>query len=80
MKDTFRMYYFDISLWSSKEWRISHCLSHHLYPNTIWDMEMYSFEPVFNWMSGKNKPMSFFSIIISPAVWSLIFIGQAIKR
>ena len=34
-KDHWRMYYFDLSLLSSYEWRISHAISHHLFPNTI---------------------------------------------
>ncbi len=39
-KDNFRMYYFDLSLFSHNDWRISHVISHHIYPNTILDLEM----------------------------------------
>lgn len=34
LKDTWRRFYFDLSPLSSYEWRITHGLSHHLYPNT----------------------------------------------
>lgn len=32
-RNTFRMYYFDLSPLSSRYWRVSHALSHHFYPN-----------------------------------------------
>ncbi|KRT81011.1 hypothetical protein AMK59_6161, partial [Oryctes borbonicus] len=48
-KDNFRMYYFNFSLMSFKEWRISHSLSHHLFTNTILDLEMLFFEPLFGY-------------------------------
>jgi len=35
MRDNWRMYYFDLTPLSSAEWRVSHGLSHHLFPNTI---------------------------------------------
>ena len=35
LKENWRKFYFDLSLLSSYEWRVSHALSHHLYPNTI---------------------------------------------
>lgn len=34
-RDNFRMYYMDLSPLSSFEWRLSHALSHHMYPNTV---------------------------------------------
>jgi hypothetical protein len=35
LKDNWRKYYFDMGLLSSHEWRVTHALSHHLYPNTL---------------------------------------------
>lgn len=83
MKDSFRVYYFDLTGYSSKEFRISHVLSHHVYPNTLWDLEVYSFEPFLNWLPGENKPWLIFnalSVLISPVVWSLIFFAKFITR
>lgn len=34
-KDNWRQFYFDLSPMSSYEWRLSHAISHHLYPNTV---------------------------------------------
>ncbi|XP_076163345.1 cytochrome b5-related [Ptiloglossa arizonensis] len=82
MRDNFRMYYFDLSTMSSKEWRISHVMSHHMYPNTYWDYEIYMAEPFLQWYPYKNKSMvrSFISQLISPIVWALTFHLQMIKR
>jgi hypothetical protein len=35
MKENWRRYYMDFGFLSSYQWRISHVLSHHNYPNTV---------------------------------------------
>ncbi|XP_076661363.1 cytochrome b5-related [Halictus rubicundus] len=82
MRDNFRMYYFDLSAMSSKEWRITHIMSHHTYPNTMWDYEVYVIEPLLQWMPYAKKSIvgSILSQIASPLIWALLFIGQLIKR
>jgi len=54
-KDNFRMYYFDLSGMGSKDWRISHALSHHLLTNTIQDLEISLFEPMLEYLPHQNK-------------------------
>lgn len=44
-RDNWRMRMWDLSLQSSYEWRITHALSHHVYPNTIADYEVAMTEP-----------------------------------
>lgn len=82
MRDNFRMYYFDLSGMSSKNWRITHVMSHHLYPNTIWDHEIYAVEDFLPWLPLKNK--SFLKILIShiasPFVYLFLFVDQLVKR
>ncbi|KAJ8680520.1 hypothetical protein QAD02_016307 [Eretmocerus hayati] len=82
MRDNFRMYYFDLSIMSSKEWRVSHALSHHLYPNTLWDMEVYMFEPFIDYLPTANKSLIYkaISLSISPIVMWLASTFQGIKR
>ncbi|KYN03197.1 Protein yellow [Cyphomyrmex costatus] len=82
MRDNFRMYYFDLSMLSSKNWRITHAMSHHMYPNTIWDYEMYVVEPFLQWYPRKDKSYltGMISKIISPFVWMLLFVVEGIKR
>ena len=43
--DSWRMYYWDLSVLSSRDWRISHMLSHHLHTNTLKDLEVSGIEP-----------------------------------
>ncbi|XP_053971020.1 cytochrome b5-related protein-like [Hylaeus volcanicus] len=82
MRNTFRMYYFDLSAMSSKEWRITHVMSHHTYPNTLWDYEIYVAEPFLQWLPDKTKSklQSFFSQFWSPLIWSTTFIVNLVKR
>jgi len=44
-KKGWRRFYFDLSLTSSRDWRVSHGISHHLYTNTYMDIEVSGFEP-----------------------------------
>ena len=81
MRDNFRMYYLDLSAMSSKDWRVSHALSHHLYSNTIWDIEIYAYEPLLQYMP-KNKPIHYqlLMILYSPISFALSFLTQGLKR
>ncbi|XP_045477172.1 cytochrome b5-related protein-like isoform X2 [Harmonia axyridis] len=79
-RDNFRMHYFDFSMLSSREWRISHALSHHLYPNTISDMEISSLEPFFGWLPYKKHFLfKYMSMILGPIIYSLLFVASWIK-
>ncbi|KAL0119489.1 hypothetical protein PUN28_007765 [Cardiocondyla obscurior] len=82
MRDNFRMYYFDLSMMSSKNWRITHVMSHHMYTNTMWDYEIYVVEPFLQWMPRKDKSYlaGMISKIISPIVWMLLFVYEGFKR
>ncbi|XP_014480430.1 PREDICTED: cytochrome b5-related protein-like [Dinoponera quadriceps] len=82
MRDNFRMYYFDLCMMSSKEWRITHVMSHHMYPNTLWDFEMYVVVPILHWFPHEDKSfiVGIIRTIMSPIVWILLFLSQAIKR
>ncbi|CAG2053689.1 unnamed protein product [Timema podura] len=80
-KDNFRMYYFDLSLMSSRDWRISHAMSHHAYPNTLLDLEISLFEPVIKWLpTKKSLGYKIISWIYSPIVYSFVFFSQAVVR
>lgn len=63
-KDNFRMYYFDFSLFSHNDWRISHALSHHVYPNTVLDVEMSMQEPFMNYRPVKKGFMQKRGVIV----------------
>ena len=48
--DTWRRYYWDLSFLSSRDWRVSHMLSHHLHTNTYNDIEIYGIEPYLSFL------------------------------
>ncbi|XP_015512971.1 cytochrome b5-related protein [Neodiprion lecontei] len=81
-RDSFRMYYMDLLLLSSREWRINHALSHHLFTNTVQDMEITAFEPFLSWLPRPDKgPFTrFVSWIISPPVYTLMIFEEGLKR
>lgn len=80
-KDNWRMFWFNLTLLNYTEWRISHALSHHLYTNSYYDMEISMFEPHLQWLPRpKTLKQKFFSCILSPVVWSLIGLMATVYR
>lgn len=66
---------------SSKEWRITHALCHHLYPNTIWDQEIYAFEPLVNWLPRQKQIYrGILGVILTPILIITGFLKEGIKR
>ncbi|XP_011307348.1 cytochrome b5-related protein isoform X1 [Fopius arisanus] len=81
MRDNFRMYYWDISMMSSREWRITHAMSHHMYPNTIWDYEISSFEPILQYLPSIAAPIARNTAwLYSPVIYFIGFYTQAVRR
>lgn len=80
-KDNWRMYCANFSLFTYNEWRISHALSHHLYPNSYYDLEITMYEPILCWLPfPKSWLRKMIMTLISPIVWSLVFPSVAIQR
>lgn len=46
-----------IHIWNFREFRIIHALSHHLYTNTIIDLEISAMEPLIQYMPKKKSGM-----------------------
>lgn len=82
MRDNFRMYYFDLGVISSKNWRVSHVLSHHLYSNTAWDWEIYGLEPFLCYLPADDKSIiyRFVTVLLSPIVLCVAIFIQAAQR
>ncbi len=80
-KDNFRMYYFNLSLFSVGEYRVSHALSHHMYTNTFCDIEIAIFEAFLDWTP---KPKTFLkrygSWLYTPLVYLTLFHQALIGR
>ncbi|CRK93345.1 CLUMA_CG006886, isoform A [Clunio marinus] len=80
-RDNWRMFCFNLTLLNYREWRISHAMSHHLYTNSYYDLEISMFEPFLQWIprpkSTKQKVMS---TIFSPLFWTILIFVTAISR
>lgn len=81
-RDNFRMLYFNLSFLNYKEWRISHALSHHIYPNSLYDLELVLFEPYFCWIPTQMKTFTqrYLSWLYSPIIYTMLFLDQLAKR
>lgn len=81
-KDNWRMYLFDLTLFSSHDWRISHALSHHLFTNTIYDFEISVLEPFFEFLPKANKTwlQRYGSYFYSVALFPVFFYLEALKK
>ena|SRR3990167_1008836 len=80
-KNNFRMFYFDLSMMSSSEWRVSHAISHHLFPNTVADIEVSALEPFLNFFPKEKSFFSkYFVILYSNLIYLIIFPQQFIGR
>lgn len=82
-RDNFRMRYFNISFMNYRDWRVSHALSHHLYTNSLVDMELLWLEPLFRWIpdpAGKTFINRYISWVYGPLVYALFFIVDFVKR
>lgn len=64
-----------------REWRISHAMSHHMFPNTLLDLEVTNFEPMMRWTPGeKSDAFKIVSVLITPLVWCLIVETIIVRR
>ncbi|RXG67353.1 cytochrome b5-related protein [Armadillidium vulgare] len=81
-KDNWRMLIFDLTLNSSREWRISHALSHHNYPNTIIDYEVSALEPHFELLPKSNKSFlhRYAAIVTGSILYSIAIYSAFVYR
>jgi hypothetical protein len=71
-KTNWRMFSWDLTPYSSFEWRISHCYSHHVFPNTAYDYEVLVFEPLIHYFP---VPKSFLRNLFAPVVYFILTTG-----
>lgn len=69
VKLNWRMFTWDLTPYASNEWRISHCYSHHTFPNTAYDYEIMVFEPHVMFYP-KEKTLAY--KIIMPFIFQLM--------
>ncbi|XP_036343648.1 cytochrome b5-related protein-like [Rhagoletis pomonella] len=82
-RDNWRMYTFNLCLMNFCSWRISHALSHHIYPNSYFDLELSMVEPLLCWVPNpyiKSKLMRYLSIVTEPITYAIVFPLQMATR
>uniref|UniRef100_A0A1B6H6A9 Cytochrome b5 heme-binding domain-containing protein n=2 Tax=Homalodisca liturata TaxID=320908 RepID=A0A1B6H6A9_9HEMI len=82
MRDNWRMFLFNLSLFTVRQWRITHALSHHLFPNTHYDLEISSFEPLMMFLPSpeKTKLFGITSAVVSPLLYPFFYFFEALRR
>lgn len=75
--DNVRMYYFNLSGLSCSEWRVSHAMSHHMFTNTLLDMETTMLDPMLVFLPAsaavKSTVTRFAQWLYGPLVYVLFF-------
>ncbi|XP_041970441.1 cytochrome b5-related protein-like [Aricia agestis] len=80
-RTNWRMYLFNLSMWSYRDFRVSHVLSHHLYTNTLMDAEISFLEPFLYFNPRADKPLHGRLGFITEFVWfPLFFLMSFVKR
>ncbi|XP_075152428.1 cytochrome b5-related protein [Haematobia irritans] len=82
-RDNWQMYTFNFSLMNFNDWRISHAISHHVYTNSLYDLEMSMFEPFLCWVPNKHiasKARRMISVVIQPIIYAAIYVFHFAQR
>lgn len=81
-KENFRSLYFDFSLMSSRDWMVSHAMSHHNYPNSSLDIEVSALEPFFLLLPSGTLPRrgSMVNALVMLLMGLFVFPGQHAMR
>lgn len=80
-KNNWRMFCFNLTMLNYRDWRVSHAMSHHLYTNTYYDLEISMFEPFLQWIPRqKSQIQTIVSKFMSPLVWTLLIFITATQR
>lgn len=80
-RDNWRMFCFNLTGLNFREWRVSHAMSHHMYPNTFYDLEVTNFEPTMQWTPRKkSERQKIVSVLISPLIWTILIKMTLLRR
>lgn len=73
--DNWRMYTGNLALMTTRDIRIQHILSHHMYPNSYADLEITCYEPYFKWLPTHKKGWYYriMTIILTPSIHFIYF-------
>ncbi|XP_070507650.1 cytochrome b5-related protein-like [Chironomus tepperi] len=81
LKNNWRMFGCHVVFVNFREFRTFHAMSHHLYPNTVYDLETTIYEPFFKMLPiEKNTLRIMISYAMAPIVHLLSFHGALVYR
>jgi hypothetical protein len=65
-----------------RDWRVGHAMSHHLFPNSLLDLDISMFAPLFKFLPDPSKTWwgRYGPWIYSPLVYSIMFYGHMFLR
>ncbi|TMW39415.1 hypothetical protein DOY81_015505, partial [Sarcophaga bullata] len=75
--------FFHLCLLISTLWRNSHAMSHHVYTNSLYDLEVSLFEPFLCWVPNEHfssKIRRIISVITEPVLFVFLYPFQFIQR
>ncbi|KAF0305634.1 Cytochrome b5-related protein [Amphibalanus amphitrite] len=79
-RDNWRMYLLDVPLLSSAEFRVSHALSHHMFPNTAMDLEVTLLEPVIFFLTHAKRRRGLADAVVYHFTLLISFFIEGMKR
>lgn len=81
-RDNWRMKIFNLCLMSYRDWRISHVLSHHQFPNSLSDLEISYMEPflMHSVYPDKNFLQRYVSWLYEWVIYVMFFGSEVVKR
>lgn len=73
--DNWRMYTANFALMTTRDLRIHHILSHHMYPNSYADLEVTYYEPYYKWLPTHAKGWYYrlVTLLLTPNVHLIYF-------
>lgn len=73
---------FNLSFMSYRDWRISHVLSHHQFPNSLLDVEISFLEPFLMHLvyTDKTFVQKYLSWVYTWVVYSVFYLSEVVKR
>jgi hypothetical protein len=80
-RDNWRMYCMNLTGYNYREWRVAHAMSHHMFPNSLHDVEVSNVEPMLQWLPRyKSRGYRIMSGVLCPFVWLLSIHLALLKR
>lgn len=83
LRDNFRMFYTNLTFMNFAEWRVTHAMSHHMFTNSLVDIELLWLAPMLCWIpraDAKGWVARYVSWLYSPLVYASFFVLEIFKR